>query len=86
MKSAGELGRPAPGHAPIELVAGPHDGERWHHAIEPTTMMPPKTIAHPARVAAGATITYVRRGGPERCEVDKLAVWHYDAQTPEVPA
>lgn len=83
MKSSGELGRPGPGRAPVELVAGPLDGERWHHPIEPTTMMPPEKLT---RQDKGRDVVYVRRVEPSRCVMDGIAVWHYDAQRPDVPA
>lgn len=83
MKSTGELGRPGPGQAAIELVSGPHDGERFHHRVETTTMQPPVEIDRSGKVSGGRTVTYWRRTGPERCHVDGAAVWHYDAHRPE---
>lgn len=83
MKASSELGRPGPGRCAVELVAGPHDGGRWHHPVEPSTMEPPVEIAREDKAQA---YTYVRRAAPSRCEVDGTASWHYDMRRPGADA
>jgi len=87
VRSPAEIGRPGPGKCPVELVGGPHDGEREVIPVDPETLEAPMRVD---RKSKAGTVTYLRREEASRCEMDGMAAWHYDvapaAPRPEAPA
>lgn len=76
--AAAQLPRVRADQARVELVGGTRDGERLVLDRVEADNGPAKGQVMPSADGTGHEV-YLRRSQAERCEVDGILAWHYDA-------